>query len=415
MKPRKNLLILLLPSMLLFLAGVGICLFGCSQMEAPAPTYQIKSVKVFEPAYNIPAQSDESAKADESELEADGQSDSPISQEYHRGHLTDFEQGVYDELRNGFSAFTSDIDITDCDPDSLARCYKYVLADHPEIFWVDNSYQYMITQDRTRVVSVQPDYIYQSKETEGLRAEIQRQATEIISSMPAEAASDYDKARHIFTMLSDMLIYDEAMADYQDLGMVFTKKTSACGGYSKAYQYICRLAGIETTYLTGYADVNGESILHAWNMQDLDGVVCYADITWGDKEEKLPVDCSWLGLTLDSISLSHHALDESLLIESSDPVYEAWTITDSSYAMFDEQTVITKLIESVEKGQPSIVLRFTTPELAEQASQSIKGNPLCATQIYERFPDRFPVAFTEGVYKAYKIDDLNAVKVIWKY
>ena len=396
--------------MLLLGAGLGLC--GCSHIVDATPSYQIKSVKVFEPAYDLPSQPEEPVKADMLES---ADEDGVLEQEYHRAHLSPSEQEIYDELRNGFSAFTADIDIVDCEPDTLSRCYKYVLADHPEIFWVDNSYQYMITQDRTRVVSVQPDYIYQSKETEGLREEIQRQALEIVSSIPAEAVTDYDKARHIFTKLSDMLVYDEAMADYQDLAMVFTKKTSACGGYSKAYQYICRLVGIETVYLTGYANVNGEQILHAWNMQQLDGVVCYVDITWGDKEERLPVDYSWFGLTLNSISQSHQALEEELLINANDPRYESWTLTNSSYDVFDEQTIITKLIESVEQGQPSIVLKFSTPELAEQASQSIKGNPLCATQIYERFPDRFPVAFTEGVYKAYKIEDLNAVKVIWKY
>lgn len=396
-------------------AAIGLCLGGCgisdfvSSYTTERPV--ITSVKVFEPA----TASD--AKSDRDVVDAPAPDYiSPIGGDYYRSKLNEFEQSVYDELKNGFMSFYESIDITDCSPDIAERCYKAVLADAPDIFWVDTSYQYMITQDRSTVVSIQPDLTYSENEAAATSKKMKTEAKDIIESIPADAASDYQKARYLFEKVSTMLRYDEAMADFQDLGTVFNEKVSVCGGYAKLYQYLCREAGIECVYLIGYADVDGEEILHAWNMLDLDGTICYADATWGDKDEMLPVDFSWMGLTYNSISASHRANDENIVIqEANDPRYEIWAMNSSYYEQYDEQTVLARMIESAGSGESSLVMKFATPEMLDMARNFIKDNSYPATRVYESFPDSFPVAYTEGVYKAYEIKDLNAIKIIWRH
>ena len=395
------------------LAATCVIMAGCSGILSASPIryeekHEITSVKVFEP--RVLSDTEESTPAESHDR---GET---IGKDYYRSKLDSSEQAIYDEILNGFMSFSSSIDITDCAPETAERCYKYVLYDIPEIFWVDTSYQYMITQDRSTVVSIQPDLIDNeesaSKKTENIKA----QSKMIVDSIPQDAVTDYDKAKYLFEQVADMLRYDEAMADFQDLGTVFDQKATVCGGYAKLYQYLCRESGIGCTYLVGYANVDGEEILHAWNMLDLDGTICYADATWGDKDEMLPVDFAWIGLTYDSIAASHRVLEEGIAItDANDPKYEIWAIDKTYYEVYDEQTVLAKMIESAGSGEPSLIMKFKSPEMFSMAKNFIKDNSYPATEIYERYPDDFPAAYTDGVYKAYEITDLNAIKIIWKH
>lgn len=388
-------------------SGCGLVDDVSANMERPRAV--ITSVKVFEPNLSL-TMSDEAPEGGGTGYV------SPIGGDYYRSKLDASSQAVYDQLRSGFQSFTNDIDIDDCSPEVAEKCYKYVLYDAPEIFWVDTSYQYMITQDRSTVVSIQPDFIYSEGDATEANERLQSEAKSLLGSMPPTCATDYDKARYLFEQVSALLRYDEAMADTQDLGTVIDQKVSVCGGYAKLYQYLCRQAGIDCTYIVGHADVDGEEILHAWNMLDLDGTVCYADATWGDKDEMLPVDLSWLGLTYASMSASHTPLEPGIAVEeANDPRYEIWAMSRSYYEIYDEQTVLARMVESACSGEPSLVMKFATPEALTMAEAFIKDSSYPATHVYECYPEAFPVAYTEGVYKAYKIDDLNAIKIIWRH
>ena len=63
----------------------------------------------------------------------------------------------------------------------------------------------------------------------------------------------------------------------QDITGVFLLRQSVCGGYSKAFQYLCKKAGIKCTYVLGMTDQ-----LHAWNLVELDDKYYWIDATWGD-------------------------------------------------------------------------------------------------------------------------------------
>ncbi|MDE7361583.1 MAG: hypothetical protein K2N38_06595 [Oscillospiraceae bacterium] len=51
-----------------------------------------------------------------------------------------------------------------------------------------------------------------------------------------------------------------------------------CAGYAQAFQYLCRLSGIECHYISGEVPEG----LHAWNIVVLDGASWYVDLTFCD-------------------------------------------------------------------------------------------------------------------------------------
>lgn len=371
---------------------VSVKVFRSNVGDAPVPAPDISSVAAEDTSYHL-------------------------TDTYHREHLSVDEIAVYDALKEGFTSLSNDIDIPDCSADTAQKCYQYVLADIPEMFWVDTSYQYMIQPETKTVVSIQPTYTYTAADASVKKAEVERRRDEILSLIPATAATDYDKAKFLFSWITENLVYDENMAERQDLATVFSLGSTACGGYSKAFQYLCRGAGIDCVYLTGYAeDDNGEKILHAWNGIILDGVPCYVDATWGDKETKVPTDYAWLGLTYGSIAQSHELENEELALDNADDArYELWNLEHSAFDKYDKASVYARLFESVENNELVSTIKFTSEQDARLANEDIRGTSELATEIANRYPEKFPLAYTDGVYSIYYITGLNACKIVWKY
>ena len=80
------------------------------------------------------------------------------------------------------------------------------------------------------------------------------------------------------SMRASNVVYDETAENCRDIYGVFVDKKAICGGYSKAFSYLCDKVGIETITVTGDAD--GEA--HMWNMVKLDGEWYNVDCTWDD-------------------------------------------------------------------------------------------------------------------------------------
>ena len=49
------------------------------------------------------------------------------------------------------------------------------------------------------------------------------------------------------------------------------KKEAVCDGYSKAYDFLCKKAGLETIYVTSFEQ------MHAWNMICIDNAWYHID------------------------------------------------------------------------------------------------------------------------------------------
>ena len=160
--------------------------------------------------------------------------------------------------------------------DTFLKAEYALFADHPEITWrwsysgnvtgtVDTVY-FDITDDekktRNREAISKADEIYE----------------QIDPGLP-----DYEKMLAFYDTIIDETDYSENDHD-QDMTSIFLDKNSVCAGYSRAFQYLCKKAGIECAYIEGtaYGFQDEDREAHAWNLVKLDDKYYWVDVTWGD-------------------------------------------------------------------------------------------------------------------------------------
>lgn len=104
--------------------------------------------------------------------------------------------------------------------------------------------------------------------------------------------SDYEKVIGYAEEICDLVSYSSMAAKNDcefaeknfgpwNIVYVFDRDHSTnvvCGGYARAFQYLCSLGGIECHYVTGYVREDGGGY-HAWNIVVIDGENYLVDVT----------------------------------------------------------------------------------------------------------------------------------------
>lgn len=109
----------------------------------------------------------------------------------------------------------------------------------------------------------------------------EKAAKEIISQLTPDM-DDYEKLK----FFHDYLILNcETDTEYKYADTIYgalVEKKALCEGYSKAFSYLCNLAGIENVIVTGQTYV-----AHMWNMVKLSGNWYHVDVTWDKPDDEL--------------------------------------------------------------------------------------------------------------------------------
>lgn len=113
--------------------------------------------------------------------------------------------------------------------------------------------------------------------------ELIAEADEILKTIEHDG-TDYGKALAIAKWMTDNIVYP---ADYMDrnddyLNTAHTallKREAVCDGFAKAYDLLCKKAGLETIYVEGGV-ISSTSAGHAWNMICISDKWYYVDVTW---------------------------------------------------------------------------------------------------------------------------------------
>lgn len=113
--------------------------------------------------------------------------------------------------------------------------------------------------------------------------ELIAEADEILKTIEHDG-TDYGKALAIAKWMTDNIVYP---ADYMDrdddyLNTAHTallKREAICDGFAKAYDLLCKKAGLETIYVEGDV-ISSTALGHAWNMICISDKWYYVDVTW---------------------------------------------------------------------------------------------------------------------------------------
>ena len=124
-------------------------------------------------------------------------------------------------------------------------------------------------------------YRFTVNEVNRMNREAEEAAKKIMEGI-SPGMDDYEKLKylHDYIVLNCEPSTDDTYADTIYGALVNGK--ALCEGYTKAFSYLCNLAGIENVIVTGATDVP-----HMWNMVKLGGNWYHVDVTWDDPSDKL--------------------------------------------------------------------------------------------------------------------------------
>lgn len=219
--------------------------------------------------------------------------------ENNTNHENDIVLLLYERIANGIHEQQVIIELSydedEFNPtlDEVDKAYSLVKEDYPEYFWLDNTwwyytYTYKDDPNQTKYVSeIEPSYLF-SNNTEFTMAqeEFDKEINEIITQMDEELgteASDYDKELWIH----DYLILTNDYISYSDYAHsaygAIVEGEAVCEGYTRAFQLILNMLGIENCTVTGSDSIDADAKEnHIWNAVKLGDDWYQVDITWDD-------------------------------------------------------------------------------------------------------------------------------------
>ncbi len=229
--------------------------------------------------------------------------------------LNDKEKVYYKEILSILQKRAEKTKISVSDKNTIDKIYSCVLNDHPEIFYVSG---YQIQQGKDTYLA--GTYLYSKEEIDARQKKIDEYVAKCFSQMPSNTDS-YGKVKYVYEYIVKNTEYQPQQHEDQNICSVFISGKSVCTGYSKATQYLLNCLGINTIFVTGFADTgvstqtssgnNGEN--HAWNEVCVDGNWYCVDTTWGggfsknnlSKNGEKLINYDYLLCTTDEFNTSH--------------------------------------------------------------------------------------------------------------
>ncbi len=157
----------------------------------------------------------------------------------------------------------------------LNNAFMAVFNDHPELFYMDTKFSAGFRNNGT-CLEIREYFNSLADDIDSTRDRFES-AADTVRNASDGSAYDIEKAAH--DALADMNYYSLGSAHNQSAYSALVNGSTVCAGYSRAFQYVCQLAGIPCYYCSGYAGEN-----HAWNIICLDDEFYNVDVTWDDTD-----------------------------------------------------------------------------------------------------------------------------------
>lgn len=222
------------------------------------------------------------------------------------------ERQLYREMLGSLARQEEETELSTLDQELLEPVFQCVMADHPEIFYVDGYTRttYKLAGELKKI-TFSGTYTMNSEETARLDRQLETVLEDWLLEIP-ENADDYEKVKMLYESVILHTEYELGADNSQNICSVFLNGRSVCQGYAKALQLLCQRLEIPAMLVTG--TVNGQG--HAWDLIKMDGEWYYVDPTWGDAsyrqgEEETPasvfpeVSYDYFGVTTKQIERTH--------------------------------------------------------------------------------------------------------------
>lgn len=163
--------------------------------------------------------------------------------------------------------------------------------DHPQIFWLSNSYSYSWGGEQGEGTYIQLYSYLSPQQCEQSLQQLQEQAEKCISQLSPDM-TEYQRERAIHDFVASRCTYDdEALAhaeDWKGWWQTFTaygalvEGKAVCEGYARAVQLLLSYAGMQSALVRGVSD----NQRHMWNLVQVEGDWYHLDATWNDSRDQ---------------------------------------------------------------------------------------------------------------------------------
>ena len=202
--------------------------------------------------------------------------------------LTEDERDVYVQALEEFSAgISSFAPCRGISLDSANRIMHAICKDQPQLFWLDESFQYSYRQGLSgseKVTEISADFNSLADDLETNRSAIENQKDVLIADLYDLPA--WEQEKYVHDRLASLITYSGESSYNQTLYSALCQQETVCAGYAKAFQYLMTSLGVPCYYCEGTAqDSSAEDaawLAHAWNIVCLDGSYVNVDLTWDD-------------------------------------------------------------------------------------------------------------------------------------
>jgi len=339
-------------------AVMSVCLLmtGCSDEQQDGE----ESYKIFSDGTYI--EQEEQAEAEiESYDFADFYVPAGMINSYYSDGFSEEEKELYDRIQNVLGSLE---DKTPLEKD--ASVYEKILRTirvenlaypHVKRYW---------TEYDGGTFDVAVSYRMTADEISSMNMAAEKAAKKIIAQLTPEM-DDYEKLKffHDYLILNCETNTEYAFADTVYGALV--EKKALCEGYSKAFAYLCNLAGIENTIVTGETYVP-----HMWNMVKIGGNWYHVDVTWDKPDDQLheafpDVILYQYFMVTDAVMRNTHIIDGSAYIPP-----QAFGTAENYFAregadVSDKDELLTvaenAIMSAVQSGRSSAMIKFDTTDV----------------------------------------------------
>ncbi len=202
-------------------------------------------------------------------------SSSKYKDRYAYNQLNENEKTLYRSIVKAVENFEPSAEV----PEGMTnldafKVFIIVFNEEPQLFWMDSSF----TMINGNLLPIR--YKASKEEIGAMQEKIDANVSPLMAKIN-KASSDYDKLK---LMYDYVVLHNDFSLDSSGFNPTiynaFTDNGELqCAGYAKAIQYLCDLAGMESTVIVGK---NNSDESHAWNVVKCGGKYYNLDSTWGD-------------------------------------------------------------------------------------------------------------------------------------
>lgn len=276
---------------------------------------------------------------------------------------------AYEEMLVVIDSHAEEGELSVKDEELLPRAFEALTSDHGEIFWI-SGYRYVKESlgGVTTSIRFQPSYTMGLEERETYQNQVEIRADAFLSGLEA-GASDYEKVKAVYEMLSVNIRYNEEADQNQNILSVFLGGQSVCNGIAASAQYL--LTRLDVPCMTVYGFAGGEG--HAWNLAKIDGEPYFFDATWGNNASEVLGFCSYeyLNLTSEDLAGTHRVNMELDLPECTAAEANYYVREGMYFESYDRETVGAAVGRRYADGEYAAALRFSQAAAYEQALQEL--------------------------------------------